>query len=57
MEEYDVFDFLYMSDGVFSVVFEGGWVEVSFVEVSVHYLSRLEHVAEGLSVFLPLHCG
>jgi len=51
MEEYGVFDFLYMSDGVFPVVLGGGWVEVSFVEVFVHYLSRLEHVAEGLSVF------
>jgi hypothetical protein len=39
MEEYDVFDFLYMSNGVFPVVLEGGWVEVSLVEVSVHYLS------------------
>jgi hypothetical protein len=38
MEEYDVFDFLYVFDGVFPVLLEGGWVEVSFVEV-VHYLS------------------
>ena len=51
MEEYHVFDFLYVPDGVFPVLLEGGWVEVFFVEVSVHYLSRLKHVAEGLSVF------
>ncbi len=48
VEEYDVFDFLYVPDGVFPVVFEGGWV---VVEVSVRYLSRLKQVAEGLSVF------